>query len=268
MVISVSAGRTGRRQWRKAMRKMHILVVAIGVIVVLVAGTGWLACGGWKQIGTRFVDDASSPVAISEIRVSGGSVDVEVRPGAGSGVEIHRTVRYLNPLHDRPGTTHRIDGTVLQLGSDDSCTFCAVEYVVVAPAGVRVIADVGMGSFNLTGASAVDVKVSTGSITIADATGDVTARAETGSITGRGLRSGAVVATTKTGAISLDLATPADVEATTSMGSLELTVPAAAYRVDATTGLGRADVGIANDLAGQYRLALRTGTGNLVLAEH
>jgi hypothetical protein len=267
-VISISSGRIGRRQRRKAMRKMGIVVVVIGVVVVLAAGSGWLACGGWKQIGTRFEDDTSSDAAITEIRATGGSVDVELRPGIEPGVRIHRTVRYLNPLHPRPGPTSRIDGAVLRLGSDDSCTLCAVEYVVVAPAGVRVSADVGTGSINLTGASAVDVKVSTGSITVTEATGDVTARAETGSITGRGLRSGTVVATAKTGGISLDLAAPADVEATTSMGSVELTVPAAAYRVDATTGLGRADVGIANDPNGRYRLALRTDTGNLVLGMH
>ena len=249
------------------MRKMHILLIAVGAVVVLGAGTGWLACGGWKQVSTRFEDHVSSTVAISEIQVTGGSVDVEVRPGAGSGVEIQRTVRYLNPLHERPGPTSRIDGTVLRLGSDDACKLCAVEYVVVAPAGVRVSADVGTGSFNVTGASTVDVKVSTGSITVTDATGDVTARAETGSITGRGLRS-TVVAAAKTGGISLDLAAPADVEATTSMGSVEVRVPATAYRVDATTGLGKAAVGIANDPNGRYRLALRTGTGDLVLAAH
>jgi len=250
------------------MRKMGIVVVVIGIVVVLAAGSGWLACGGWKQIGTRFEDDASFDAAITEIRAAGGSVDVELRPGTESGIRIHRTVRYLNPLHERPGPTSRIDGTVLRLGSDDSCTFCAVEYVVVAPAGVRVSADVGTGSLNVTGASTVDVKVSTGSITVTDATGDVTARAETGSITGRGLRSGAVVAAAKTGAISLDLAAPADVEATTSMGRVQLTVPPATYRVDATTGLGKADVRIANDPNGRYRLALRAGTGDVVLDAH
>jgi len=228
------------------MRKMGIIVVVIGIVVVLAAGSGWLACGGWKQISTRFEDDASFDAAITEIRAAGGSVDVELRPGTESGIRIHRTVRYLNPLHERPGPTSRIDGTVLRLGSDDSCTFCAVEYVVVAPAGVRVSADVGTGSLNVTGASTV----------------------ETGSITGRGLRSGAVVAAAKTGAISLDLAAPADVEATTSMGRVQLRVPPATYRVDATTGLGKADVRIANDPNGRYRLALRAGTGDVVLDAH
>lgn len=248
------------------MRKMNIIVLVVGVIVVLVAGTGWLACGGWKSIGVSFDDDSSSDVAISEIRVTGKSVAAEVRPGTGPGVEIHRTARYLNRFHDRPAPTHRIEGTVLLLGGDDACTFCAIEYVVLAPSGVRVTADVATGSLDLTGVSTVDVKVATGSVTVADATGNVTMRADTGSITGKGLRSDAVVATAKTGAISLDLATPADVEATTGTGAVDVTVPAAAYRVEASTGLGDLKLAIPNDPSGPHRLALRTSVGRVTLA--
>src|SRR5512144_1353937 len=106
--------RRGRCERRKAMRKMQIIVLAIGIVVVLGGGVGWLACGGWKSVGIRFEDDATSPVAISEIRVSGKSVALEPRPGTGQGVRIHRTARYLNPFHDRPPVTHRIEGSVLQ----------------------------------------------------------------------------------------------------------------------------------------------------------
>lgn len=250
------------------MRKMNVVLLVVGIVVVLGAGIGWFACGGWKAITTSFEDDIASPVSISEIRVSGKSVAVEVRPGTAPGVEMHRTARYLNPFHDRPGSTHRIEGTVLELGGDDSCTFCAIEYVVLAPAGVRVSADVKTGSLDLTGVSTVDAKVSTGSVTIVGATGDVTARAGTGAITGRGLHSDTVVATTNTGAISLDLAAPADIEATTGTGSVDVTVPAAAYRVDASTGLGALKLGIANDPNGSHRLALRAGTGRVTLAPH
>lgn len=248
------------------MRKMNIILLAVGVIVVLVAGAGWLACGGWKSIGVRFEDDSASAVPIREIRVVGKSVAVELRPGGGPGVEIHRTARYLNVFHDRPAPTHRVDGDVLLLGGDDSCTVCVIEYVVLGPAGMRVTADVATGSLDLAGVSTVDVKVSTGSVTVADATGDVTMRADTGSITGKGLRSGAVVATAGTGAISLDLATPADVEATTGTGAVDVTVPAAAYRVDASTGLGDLKLAIPNDPSGPHRLALRTSVGRVTLA--
>ncbi len=248
---------------------MNIVVFVIGAIVVLVAlvaGMTWLALGGWKRLGTRFEDDASSDVGISEIHVSGSSVEVEVRPGAAPGVQVHRTARYLNPSHDRPGPTHRIDGTVLHLGGDAASTFCVIEYVVVAPAGVRVSADVTTGSLDLAGVGTVNVKTKSGSVRIADTTGDVTARTLSGSIRGIGLGSGTIVASTKSGAISLDLTAPADVEATTWSGSLGLTVPAAAYRVDAKGGRGGADIGIRDDPNGRHRLALRASTGHLTLA--
>lgn len=251
------------------MRKMNIVLFAVGVTVVAAGAAGWLFCGGgWKAIGARFEDDASSPAAITEIRVSGGTVAAEIRPGNAAGVQIHRTARYLNPSHPRPAATHAIEGTVLELRGDETCTVCSIEYVVSVPAGVRVVADIGTGSLDLTGVSAVDATVSTGSVAIADATGVVTARVGTGSITGRALRAPTVRATTGTGAVSLDLAVPADVEATTSTGSVNLTVPAATYRVDASSRLGKVSLGIANDPNGRYGLALRAGTGQVTLATH
>jgi putative adhesin len=256
----------GRRKRRKAMRKMNVLVAVIGVIALLAAGSTWLALGGWKQIGTRFEDDASSAAAISEIRVTGRSVEVDVRPGTGTGVKIHRTARYLNPFHAQPGPTHQIEGDVLTLSGDDACTFCVIEYSVTVPEGVRVSANVTSGSLNLKGVSTVDATTTSGSITISDATGAISARTDSGTITGAGLRSGAVVASAKSGSISLELAAPGDVQATTTSGSLGLTVPSAAYRVDATAGSGGADIRIANDPNGQYRLDLKAQSGHIMLA--
>jgi hypothetical protein len=247
------------------MRKMNIFLLVIGVIVIFSTVMTWLAIGGWKQLGTHFADDISSPAAISEIHVTGTSVEVQVRPGATSGVEIHRTARYLNPFHDRPGPTSRIEGGVLTLGGDDSCTFCVFEYVVEAPAGVRVTGEVTSGSFDLSAVSTVDVKTTSGSVTINDATGDVNVQTGSGSISAKGLHSG-VVASTGSGSLSVALATPASVQATTSSGSLDLTVPASAYRVQTTSGSGGADIGIANDPNGRYLLTLRAGSGHIKLA--
>jgi hypothetical protein len=247
------------------MRKMNIFLLVIGAIVIFSTAMTWLAIGGWKQIGTHFEDDTSSPAAISEIHVTGTSVEVQVRPSATSGVEVHRTARYLNPFHNRPGPTSRIDGGVLTLGGDDGCTFCVIEYVVEAPAGVRVTGEVTSGSLDLSGVSTVDVKTTSGSVTITDATGDVNARTGSGSIIATGLRSG-VVASTGSGSLSLALMTPASVQATTSSGSLDLTVPASAYRVQTTSGSGGADIGIANDPNGRFLLALQAGSGHIKLA--
>lgn len=246
------------------MRKMIIILLGLAVVVAFgVAGA--IACGGWMPFAARYVDDATIATAVREIHVSGGIVAVQVRPGSASSVEIHRTVSYLNPLHGRPGCTYRIDGTTLDLGDDASTALVKVEYVVVAPAGVRVTADIATGSLDLTGVSTVDAKVSTGSIQITDATGDVMAEADTGSVTGRDLHSSSIVAITKTGQVSLDLAIPANVEARTSMGAVNLTVPAGAYRIDATQRGGQPKLALANDPNSAYHLALRTDMGQISL---
>ena len=250
------------------MRKMNVILLVLGGVVVVgaVAGTAAaVAFGCWFPGLARYEDETTSPVAITEIRVTGGTVTAEVRPGA-AGVTVHRTVSYMNPFQAKPGATSRIDGTTLELRGDESVTLSKVDYVVTAPEGVRVVADIATGYLDVAGVSTVDAKVSTGSVTVSGATGDVTARADTGSITGVQLRSGSVVAITKTGGVSLDLAVPADVEATTSMGAVELTVPAGDYRIDAQQKSGQPKLGIANDPNGAHRLTLRTDMGGIKLA--
>ncbi len=247
------------------MRKMQAILLIIAVVAIGIGGAAWLACGGWKQIGTHFDDDYASADAISEIRAT-GAVSLEVRPSATVGVEVHRTARYLNGFHSRPGRTHRIGGGVLTLGGDASSTFSVMEYVVTLPAGVRVTGWTDNGSFDLTGVSSVDVKSQRGSVKVTDATGDVAIRSTLGSLTGKRLRSGSIVASTTLGSVSLELAEPGNVDAKTSWGALEVTVPRASYRVDAQTGAGGSDIGVPNDPNGRYRLVLRTDLGKLELA--
>ncbi len=247
------------------MRKMQVILLIVVLIAIGIGGTAWLACGGWKQVGTHFDDDYASADAITEIRVT-GTVSVQVRPGNGPGVEIHRTARYLNAFHSRPGRTHRIDAGVLTLGGDDSSTFSVMEYVVTLPAGVRVTGETDNGSLDLTGVSSVDVKSVRGSVTVTDASGDVAMRSTLGSVTGNHLRSGSIVASTSLGSISLELAEPANVDARTSWGALKVTVPRDSYRVDAKTGAGGSDIAVPNDPNGRYQLVLRTDLGKLELA--
>ncbi len=228
------------------MRKMYILIVAV-VAVVAVLAAGAFACGGWKAIGTSYEDDYASTAPISEIHITGKTVAVDLDPSSSSAVEIHRTARYLNYFHSRPAPTHRIEGSVLELGGDDSSTFSSIEYVVRAPAGTRITADVGTGSLDLQGAWYVDAKVSTGSIKVVGGTGDVNAR-------------------TDTGAISIDLAVPANVEAKAGTGAVDVKVPAGAYRVEASSGLGGVNLGLPSDPNATYRLSLRTNLGGVSLA--
>jgi DUF4097 and DUF4098 domain-containing protein YvlB len=112
----------------------------------------------------------------------------------------------------------------------------------------------------------VEARVRTGSLKIANATGDIQARVETGSIAATGLRSDDVVAITGTGSVMVDVAIPADIEARTGTGSVDVTVPADAYRVEASTGMGELKLGVANVPDATHRLALRSNMGRVTLA--
>jgi hypothetical protein len=250
------------------MRRMFVIVLGIVGVLALVIGAGWFACVGWRTVAARYEDTASYATPIREIHVSGKSVWVELRAGDAPGVEIRRTVRYLNPLHGRPAAIASVQGDALELRGEDAGAFSATEYVVTAPAGVRVTAEVGTGSLDLAGVSTVNATVGTGAVAVADATGDITAHVGTGQITGTGLRSEAVVATTGTGAISLQLASPGNVDATTATGSVDVLVPSAAYRVEASSRMGAVRIGIPSDPGAAYRLALRAGTGQVTVASH
>ena len=226
---------------------MHVFLLAIGVIVVLAIGTGWLFCAqGWKALASSYEDEVSSMAAIDEVRVTGGTVEVTVRTWTAPGFHIHRTARYLDPRHGRPSETHRVEGTALVLGGDDA-TMSIIEYVVDVPAGVRVTADVKTGFVNLAGVSTVDARVGTGSVTVTDARGDVAA--EVG-----------------TGAVAVALVAPGDVAATTGMGSVDVTVPPDAYRVEAASGMGEVKVGIPSDPAAPHRLTLHSKMGRVSVA--
>ncbi len=219
--------------------------------------------------GLRFEDDASAPVAITEVRLSGGTGSVELRPGTGARVDIHRTVHYFAPFRRRPGVTHRIDGTVLYLDTTAGTSFpfyVAVDYVVGVPAGTRVSGRLSSGRLRLTGVGPVDVKTSSGSITLTAVNGDITARSSSGSITARELRSASIAVATTSGRISLDLVEPGDVRATASSGSITVTVPGGSYRVDTKVTSGRTRLGVTNDPAGRYHLDLRTTSGSITVA--
>jgi hypothetical protein len=222
------------------------------------------------MFGLKFEDDSSETVGITEIRVTGGTGSVDIRPGTGPGVNIHRTVHYFKPFRPRPGATHRIDGTVLYLDTNQRTSFpcfVAVDYVVGAPASVRVSGGLSSGSLRLTGASAVDVTTSSGSIALTGTTGEVTAKSSSGSITGLEMRSPRIVATTSSGRVTLDLAQPADVNAQTTSGSIKLAVPDSRYRINTKASTGRTRVHLPNDPTGPNQLDVRTTSGAITVTQ-
>ena len=122
------------------MRKMSTTFMVIGIVVMLVGA--WFASigvGGWKLLGSRYEDQTSITAPVTDIQVANpGLAQVEILPATGSTVEFRRTVRYLSPLADRPGQTHRVEGNTLFLDQCGGLAPCAIDYTVYVPAGVHV----------------------------------------------------------------------------------------------------------------------------------
>jgi len=118
---------------------MGTALTAVGIVVMLVgAWFTFIGIGGWKLLGSRFEDQTSVPTTVTDIQIANpGLAKVEVVPATGPNVEFRRTVRYLSPLAQRPGQTHRVEGTTLFL---DQCgpAPCAIDYTVYVPEGVNV----------------------------------------------------------------------------------------------------------------------------------
>lgn len=227
-------------------------------------------------------DGATQDQPITEVRVSGGSGDVQVLSDASvKGVNLIRTVRYRGA---KPGATYHFDGGVLYL--DTSCgNFCGVSYEVHVPPrgtgpGVAVSGTNSSGNITVRGEGAVDIslssgdieitdidasvhaKSSSGNVTLVDIGGSVFVTATSGDITGRDLRgSGDIEATS--GNITLDLPGTGDVKAHASSGDIDVRVPDGTCRVKTDTSSGDTEVKVANGTA--HLLDLSTGSGNITV---
>ncbi|MEV4625230.1 DUF4097 family beta strand repeat-containing protein [Micromonospora sp. NPDC049523] len=252
------------------------------IVTAVTAGAltlGILAgCDGFS-VGQRRLDfDQTEAVKITKIALEPGSGDVVVSTAAVSDVRIKRVVRYWG---SEPGSTYVIEGTELRIDTDCGSR-CGVSYEIVAPTGVSVSGENGSGDIELSDVGDVDVKVGSGDITLIGASGTVraqtgsgdidlsrvgtasTVRTGSGSVNGHGL-GGTVDATTGSGDIVLTLDTAGSVNARASSGSIELTVPAGAYRVRSTSSSGTARSELADDPTATNRLDLQTASGDITI---
>ncbi|MFI6762602.1 DUF4097 family beta strand repeat-containing protein [Micromonospora sp. NPDC050417] len=241
---------------------------------------GLLAACNDSSLGERRLDfDQTEAVKINKITVAPGAGDVVVSTGAVDTVRIKRVIRYrgAQPSDD----TFRIDGTELRI--DTECgSSCSVSYDILAPTGVAVGGENGSGDVSLSDVGDVDVKVGSGDVTLARVTGTVraetgsgdinlrrvekaaTVRTGSGSVTGDDLGS-TVEATTGSGDITLAIRTAGSVKAHASSGSIGLTVPQGAYRVEAHSSSGTTRSDLQTDPAASHLLDLETASGDITL---
>ncbi|MET9345577.1 DUF4097 family beta strand repeat-containing protein [Streptomyces termitum] len=240
-------------------RRPHRLVVlaAAGLTTA-----GLAACG--PLMSSTFEDDGTLGEKITSVRLENGSGGVTLNGRSGGGSpSLHREVQYRG---DRPeGASHRIeDGVLVLRGCGDRCS---VHYTVDLPAGLPVTGGVSNGDVRLNEVGAVRITSGNGRIELDGVTGTVDVRSSNGRITGRNIKGPRIEAHTTNGDVTLAPATPADVRAGSSNGTISVTVPKARYRVTATTDNGQKDIGVPTDPAGTYALDLTSDNGDIT-AKH
>jgi hypothetical protein len=248
------------------------------LVLGLVAVAVLAGCDDMPQ--TRLDFSNTEKVAVSEIRILGGSGDVTVRGTGPSGqIRVDRIVRYHG---EQPTATYRIAGTVLHV--DTACRRrCSITYDIQAPPGVAVRGENGSGDLELSDVAAVDVEVGSGSITVLDASSDVAVETRSGNVTASRVkgdltaftRSGEVAATdiaggtarveTTSGNVRLALSDPTDVTASATSGNIAVSVPEGRYRIDAEANSGDTDVDVPNDPGATHALTLRARSGNITV---
>jgi hypothetical protein len=233
----------------------------------VVAGLAVVSCGllvtacGWEAGGTRFSDDESIGQTITEVRFDNDSGDVKI--SVGDATSVHREVKYST---DKPGKTSRVDdGDTLVL---EACRTrnCWVTYDVVVPAGTKVNGHIDSGDVEVAGVASANVQSESGNLTVRDVAGKVNATAESGTVDLSGI-GGAVVAGAESGGVTVGLTTAQDVSVSTESGDIEVSVPGADYRVDASSDSGTVDNGLDGDNTGGHKLELRADSGNVTVTQ-
>lgn len=244
------------------MRRLQTRALAAVALAALTVG-GLSACSALEQ--KTFEDDAQVAKKITSIRLDSGNggVKVDASPDI-STISVHRKVNYRG---DKPsGTSFSVEKGVLTLSGCGKN--CGVNYVVKVPAGLPVTGTTSNGSLTLSDVGMVDVHTSNGEITVHNATGPVKLRTSNGDVEVKNVKDvkdGDIDTQTSNGEASIQTATPQNIKARTTNGSLTVTAPPAKYQISANDPHGDKKVAFKNDPSGKYRLDLSTTNGDLTV---
>lgn len=233
--------------------------LATAIVVVGIAGL--LVLVGARETRTTFA--VTGPITAVEVESAAGRVDVVAAGEAATMVE--RTSR---ALLGAPGVRQSVVDGVLRLRATCpriGAAVCEVRYRLELPATVPVRVLSQRGDVTVDGMTgSVDVATGSGSISLTRTSGPVTARTENGSVSGIDLAAPSVDVSTRGGPLRISLAKPAErLDIRSLSGAVELILAPGRYRVEATTGRGRPDIGVVVDATSNYVVRATTDAGSV-----
>jgi hypothetical protein len=243
--------------------------LAVGSVVTVAA----LVWGSFSIVGLLAHEEvteraAFDPAGIERIDMSNDNGSIEVQADDVAEITLVAEID-----HGLRRTGHRADVQGSTLVVRGSCphwsTWCEVDYRLVVPADLDVVADMDNGRITLRDlAGDVEVRGDNGPIELDRITGDVRARTSNGSVDGTGLRSDRATARSSNGRVTLSFARPpTSVQADTSNGPVEVVVPDGpeTYHVRADTDHGATDVDVRTDPGSDRSIDAETSNGSVTV---
>lgn len=206
------------------------------------------------------------PGIVRRIQIDVDSGDVSIVGVIRTGATIARRTTGVFATVDAAVELH--DGVLTVRARCRSKVFaCKVDQAIEVPATAAIDAKTNAGSIDVRGfASSIRLESSSGSLTADKIAGDsVDMRSSSGEIAATALVVRSATLRSGSGAISATFKTPPDaIDASSSSGSVLVSVPRGNYAVDATSASGRvATNGIVNDLSSGRQITARSASGRV-----
>ncbi|MFD5513041.1 DUF4097 family beta strand repeat-containing protein [Streptomyces sp. NPDC127051] len=244
----------------------HITSSRIAHTAVAVLATGLLLSGCSLEDTEQKAATADATVgeAVTAVEVKDArSGSIEVTPGTGPGVTVHRTVHYRGDTAPKPG--QQVSGGVLTF--TDGCTdTCYIDYRLEVPASATVKLESSSGNVTVTGVAAADLASSSGDVKAEGIAGPLKVHTSSGSVTATGLDGPTAEVHASSGDARLTFTKPpTSVTAETSSGDVTLSVPQAPYRITTATGSGKQDT-LPSTPAATSHVSVQTSSGDIRIA--
>lgn len=245
--------------------------------LIALAVAGVVLAAGCDYARNTLEDGLSHPDPVSVVNISGDSGNVTVIGDGTTGVEVARVARYADT---KPKDSMSVAGGTLNLDTDCGPR-CSASYEVHVGRGVRITGSNDSGNMTLRGVSTVDVRVSSGRVTVEDATGFVTVRADSGNVDLSNV-AGTVMVTLSSGNIdvrdlrgaqttleadsgNIEAAMPGtgNLTARTSSGNITVRLPDGCCRILTSVSSGRTEVDVRQDAQSSHVVDLKADSGNI-----